>query len=96
VCAPSGMRVLCRFVFFRRLEFELSCTHDKRVDSIVYYHSNSPLALWKRYLFSVSNVKFRGELYVTHSFLLVVRMPSLRVHFHLFLTRCTLSYVHSM
>jgi hypothetical protein len=27
----------------------------------------------------------------THSFLFVVRMPSLSVHFHLFLTRCTLS-----
>lgn len=31
-----------------------------------------------------------------YSFLFVVKIPSLRVHFHLFLTRCTLSYVQSM
>lgn len=57
---------VCRYFFFRRLEFEFSCTHDKRVVSLFYYHSNSPLALWKRYLLSVSDMKSRGD-FVKHT-----------------------------
>lgn len=62
----------------------------------VDHHSNSPLALWKRYLGMIRTATLFILESKTYSRLFVVRIPSLRVHFHLFFTRCTLSYVQSM